>query len=182
MKILVFLGEGFEEVEAVTVVDYLRRMEIIVDMVSITRDNIVRGSHNINVTTDKLLDELNLESYDGLVIPGGMPGALNLRDNKEVIDIVKRMYYDNKLVAAICAGPIVLAKANIIEDKNITSFPGFEKELPGANYKNDSVVVDGNIITSKGPYFAVDFAIEIVRYLLGDKKAEALKTDILYKK
>lgn len=181
MKILVFLGEGFEEVEAVTVVDYLRRMEIFVDMVSITRDNIVRGSHNINVTTDKLLDELDVQSYDGVIIPGGMPGAANLRDNNDVIDIVKSMNYENKLVAAICAGPIVLAKADIIENKNITSFPGFEKELPDSNYKADPVVIDGNIITARGPYFAVDFAIEIIRYLLGDKKAEMLKSDILYK-
>ena len=180
MKILVFIADGFEEVEALTVVDYLRRLDVLVDMVSISKSHQVSGSHYIEVSTNKLISEIDHNHYDGIVIPGGMPGATNLRDNSQVIEIVQKMHADNKMIAAICAGPIVLAKANIIEDKNITSYPRFEKELMGANYKEDKVVRDNNIITARGPYFAVDFALEITNYLLGAEKLELLKTQILY--
>lgn len=181
MKILVFLADGFEEVEALTVVDYLRRMDILVDMVSVSDRNQVSGSHFIEVSANKLIDEIDASDYDGLVIPGGLPGATNLRNHSEVLDLVEIMHNDNKLIAAICAGPIVLAEANIIKDRNITSYPGFENELLAANYIEDGVVVDNNIITARGPALAVDFAIEIVRYLLGDKEVADLKKDILYK-
>lgn len=181
MNTLVFLADGFEEVEALTVVDYLRRMDIKVDTVSISGDKEVKGAHNIIVIADKLLEEVDeLDQYKAVIIPGGMPGATNLRDNEDVIDTVKNMYDKDQLVAAICAGPIVLERAGIIKDKKITSYPGFESDLEGAIYKEQSVVMDGNIITSRGPYFAVEFAIEIVEYLLGADKAEQLKDNILY--
>ena len=180
MKIMVLFADGFEEVEALTVVDYLRRVQIDVDTVSITRDNVVRGAHNIRVVTDKFIESIAIDNYDGIVIPGGLLGATNLRDNNFVIEVVKAMHDEDKLIAAICAGPIVLAKAQIIKNRSITSFPGFEKDLLKANYKEEKVVVDGNIITSRGPYFAVDFAIAIIGYLQGDKKVSKLKTDILY--
>ncbi len=182
MKVIVFLADGFEEVEALTVVDYLRRSEIIVEMVSINDNYHVIGSHKIEVVANTLIKDLDINLFDGIVIPGGMPGASNLRDNKQVIEIVKTMNKDKKLVAAICAGPIVLDKAEILTGKSITSYPGFEKELKGVNYKEDKVVRDDNIITARGPYFAVDFAIEIVRYLLSDKEVVKLKSDILFNK
>ncbi len=181
LKIIVFLAEGFEEVEAITVIDYLRRVGVDVDTVSITEQNEVEGAHSIKVIADLLIDDIKQEDYDGLVIPGGMPGATNLRDEKKVIDIVKKMNGGNKLIAAICAGPIVLEKAGVISGKKVTSYPGFDKELLSANYTEEKVIKDGNIITSRGPALAVDFAIEIVGYLLCDKRAEALKKDILYK-
>lgn len=180
MKLVIFLADGFEEVEALTVVDYLRRMDVAIDMVSITDNLEVIGAHDIKVIVDKLIKDVKSDNYTGLVIPGGMPGASNLRDNKEVIEIVKMMHKNNKMVAAICAGPIVLQKAGILEDKNVTSFPGFENELKDSNYKTDAVVVDSNIITAQGPNFARDFAIEIIRYLLNDDKVKALKSEILY--
>ncbi len=180
MKILVFIADGFEEVEALTVVDYLRRLNIIVDMVSISENHQVSGSHYIEVTTNKLISEIKHKDYDGLVIPGGMPGATNLKDNSQVIELVQKMHADNKMIAAICAGPIVLEKAGIIEGKNITSYPNFEQKLKNSNYKKDKTVRDGNIITARGPYFAVDFTFEIVDYLLGKDKLLQLKKDILY--
>lgn len=181
MKIIVFLADGFEEVEALTVVDYLRRVDIEVEMVSITDDKKVAGAHQIEVIADKIISEIgNLESYDGLVIPGGLPGATNLRDDKKVIEIVKKMNDDKNLISAICAGPIVLEKAGIIKDKKITSYPGFEDQLKSSTYLETSLVKDGNIITSRGPSLAVDFALEIVNYLLGEEKEEELKKDILY--
>lgn len=181
MKVIVFLADGFEEVEALTVVDYLRRMDIVVETVSITEEVKVRGAHDIVVLADRLINEMeDIDTYDGVIIPGGLPGATNLRDDHRVIDIVKQINKKDKLVAAICAGPVVLQQSGIIKGKKVTSYPGFAQELQDGIYKEEPVVKDGNIITARGPALAVDFAIEIVKYLLGDEKAEELKKNILY--
>ncbi|SMB91310.1 4-methyl-5(b-hydroxyethyl)-thiazole monophosphate biosynthesis [Desulfonispora thiosulfatigenes DSM 11270] len=182
MRVIVFLADGFEEVEAITVVDYLRRMNIDVDTVAITENEKVKGAHNVVVIADKKVSDLKeIDLYDGVVIPGGMPGAANLRNHEKVIKIVKDLNDKEKLVAAICAGPIVLQKAGVITSKRVTSYPGFENVLADGIYIGENVVRDKNIITSRGPALAVEFAIEIVDYLLGDEKARDLKEDILYK-
>jgi len=182
MKVIVFLAEGFEEVEALTVVDYLRRMDIEVDTVSVTQDKEVKGAHDILLVADKTMDKIgSTDSYDGVIIPGGLPGATNLRENNQVIETVKRLNQNNKLVAAICAGPIVLEKAGVIKGKKITSYPGFQDQLSSGIYQEQDVVRDENIITAKGPSLAVYFAIEIVEYLLGSEKATELKEQILLK-
>ena len=182
MKVIVFLADGFEEVEALTVVDYLRRVEgVTVDMISIGEGLEVVGAHHIRVKADKNIKELeDIGLYDGVVIPGGMPGATNLRDHAGVIKIVQAINEQEKLVGAICAGPIVLERAKVIGGKKVTSYPGFEGDLPNSIYKEGDVVLDGNIITARGPAKAQDFAIEIVRFLAGQDQAEALKVDILY--
>ncbi|MGI6371616.1 MAG: DJ-1 family glyoxalase III [Caldicoprobacterales bacterium] len=180
MKVIVFLANGFEEVEALTVVDYLRRMDIEAEMVSITNDRKVIGSHNIPVLADKTIEEIgNVDLYEGVVIPGGLPGATNLRGNSKVIEIVRSMHQNNKLTAAICAGPIVLEEAGIIEGRKVTSYPGFEDQLSGGIYQEEGVVRDGNIITARGPALAVYFAIKIVEYFLGEEKAKELQRNIL---
>ena len=164
-SILLFLADGFEEIEALTVVDYLRRLGIVVDTCSITGGREVKGAHEIIVLADKILGEIGeIKAYDGVVIPGGMPGSTNLRDKK--------------LIGAICAGPIVLEEAGILENIEITSYPGFEEELGGL-YKEDIVVQDKNIITARGPAVAVYFALKIVENLLDKNKVEDLKKDIL---
>ena len=181
-RILLFLADGFEEVEALTVVDYLRRIGVEVNIVSITEDERVKGAHDIVVIADNLINQIkDIDLYDGAIIPGGIPGATNLRDDDMVIDIVKKINAKEKLVAAICAGPVVLERANIIKGKRITSYPGFEDELRDGNYIENNVARDGNIITARGPALAVDFGIEIIRYLLGEEKVKELKKDILYK-
>ena len=181
-KVILFLAEGFEEVEALTVVDYLRRKDINVDTVSITEDNEVKGAHEIVVLADKTINDIkDIDDYDAVIIPGGLPGATNLRDNDKVIDVVKKINENGKLTAAICAGPIVLERAGIIKDKKVTSYPGFEDDLKNGVYIEQNVVRDGSIITARGPALAVDFAIEIIKYLLGEEKSEELKKDILYK-
>ncbi|HZJ58604.1 MAG TPA: DJ-1 family glyoxalase III [Clostridia bacterium] len=180
MKVIVFLADGFEEVEALTVVDYLRRVDISVETISITREREVMGAHDIPVLADKTIDEVgDAELYDGVIIPGGLPGATNLRDNPMVIETVKGVYENGKLAAAICAGPIVLERAGIIEGRRVTSYPGFKDQLPGSIYVEQGVVRDGNIITARGPALAVYFAIEIAEYFLGEKKAEELQRAIL---
>lgn len=183
MNVIVFLADGFEEVEALTVVDYLRRIDnITVDMIAIKEDLKVLGAHKIEVKADKTISQLqDLSVYDAVIIPGGMPGSTNLRDSDGVIRIVQELNNAGKLVAAICAGPIVLAKARVIDDKEVTSYPGFDKDLANSVYKEDDVVIDGNIITARGAAQAMDFAIEIIKYLVGEEKAEELKSKILYK-
>lgn len=176
-KTAVLLADGFEEVEALTVVDIMRRANVLCDMVSI-KDIEVTGSHNIKVTSDKILDE-TIYDYDLIVFPGGMPGATNLQKNSKVIEAVKKFNEEGKLVAAICAAPIVLAEAGIIEGKNITSYPGFEDELKGCNYKGEKVVVDGNIITSRGPATAMEFAYKLLE-VLGNETYNDLKKGMLY--
>lgn len=182
MKIMVLLAEGFEEVEALTVVDYLRRMDIEVDMITITDERNVKGAHDIEVVTDKELGDLDISKYEGVVIPGGLVGAENLKKNERVIEIVRELNHDNRLVAAICAGPIVLEEAGILGGKSYTCYPGFEDEIGQGNFKDKKVVRDGNMITSKGPALAVDFALEIVNFILGKEAKESLMKDIVYKK
>ncbi|APF26268.1 DJ-1 family protein [Clostridium sporogenes] len=177
-KILVFIAEGFEEIEALTVVDVLRRANIQCDMCSITSNKEIKGTHNILVNVDKTLEEIKSNEYNALVIPGGMPGATNLRDNNKLIDLIKEFNKDKKLIAAICAGPIVLSKANIIKGKEVTSYPGFEEDLKEGLYKEDLVVQDGNIITSRGPSAAMYFAFKILENLKKDSVKE-IKEDML---
>jgi len=179
-EILVLLADGFEEVEALTVVDYLRRKDILVKTCSISKSKIVIGAHDIPVEADLLIDNIrNIEDCNGVIIPGGMPGAENLKNSKAVINTVQKFYKEDKLIGAICAGPIVLKEAGIIEGKDITSYPGFEEDLKGGNYKEDLVVRDGNIITARGPAVAVYFALELIEYISGKEKSDELKNDIL---
>lgn len=178
MKILIPFADGFEEIEAVTNVDVLRRVGI--EVISVTLNNkIVKGAHNIEFLTDCHISEINIEDFDGIILPGGMPGATNLRESKEVLNILKELDRKNKLIAAICAAPIVLKEADIIENINITSFPGFEDELKSGNYLRERVVVDGNVITGRGPGVTLEFAIAIVDYLLGDNVSKKVKKDMI---
>lgn len=179
-KVLLLLAEGFEEVEALTTVDYLRRMDIVVDTCSIKGGKSVKGAHRVVVESDKVLDEINnIKSYNCLIIPGGLPGATNLRDNDRVIELVKEFNEAGKLLAAICAGPIVLERAGLIKGVEVTSYPGFGNDLKEGIYKEDLVVQDGNIITARGPAVAVYFALKIVENLVGEEKAKELRKDIL---
>ena len=177
-RVIVYLANGFEEVEALTVVDYLRRVDIHVDMVSIHEEKMVEGSHNITVTADKVLSEIT--EYDGIVFPGGMPGATNLRDNPRVIEHVQLMNQKKKVIGAICAAPIVLGQANIIENRKITSYPGFQEVLKGSDYQEKVVCVDEHIVTSRGPATAVVFALKLIEVLIGKEESQKLADSILF--
>lgn len=179
MKVAVLLANGFETLEALTVVDILRRGEVECNTFSL-EGNEVTTSHNIKLKADKSIMDEEINSYDFLVLPGGMPSSINLRDDERVIELVKKFNEKNKWVCAICAGPIVLGKAGITEGKNVTCYPGFEEELGNCNYKNDMVVVDGNIITGRGPAAAIPFAFEILSKI-SEEKAEKIKKAMLFK-
>ncbi|MDY0236182.1 MAG: DJ-1/PfpI family protein [Gudongella sp.] len=179
-KVLVLLADGFEEVEALTCVDYIRRAGLDAIMVSTMEDINVKGAHGIQVKADMFLTDVKDASYyRALVIPGGLPGATNLRDNDHVIKIVQDFNENKRMIGAICAGPTVLARAGILEGKKVTCYPGFGKELIGAQLKEDIVVKDGNIITSRGPATAVYFALEIIEYLHSEGKEREVKKSIL---
>jgi len=179
-KVLIMLADGFEEVEALTCADYLQRASMEAVLVSTSNDQIVEGSHKIKVIANKLLNDIvSSVNYSAIIIPGGQPGATNLKNNKRVLELVKEFYDEEKIVASICAGPTVLHEAGILDGKKVTCFPGYGDKLIGAKVVNDIVVKDGNIITAMGPAAANYFAIKIVEALRGSEKARELRKSIL---
>ena len=182
-KIAAIMADGFEEGEALFTVDIFRRAGFTCDMLAI-RDEIVDGAHGIQVKADRLLGDGKLEDYDLIFLPGGLPGAPNMRDDERVISLVQAFDADpDKYVAAICAAPIVLAKADIVRGRKVTSNPGQAVvdavKGAGANYQDDCLTaVDGHLITSRGPATLFPFAFTIVDMLGGD--SAALKSSMLY--
>lgn len=174
-KVAVIFAPGFEEIEALTVVDVLRRAQIQVDMVGWADS--VRGSHAITVEMDQVWP-LSLAPYDAVVLPGGMPGAATLRDQEDLVHALNKHHQEGKLVAAICAAPIALAQAGILADKTYTCYDGFEQQITDGHYVKESVVVDDRVITSRGPASAMAFAYELVDQLGGN--AQALRQAMLY--
>ena len=180
-RVLVLLADGFEEIEALTVVDVLRRAGVICQLCSIEEEDLVRGAHNIYVKGDILLDCIKVDTYDGVVLPGGMPGALNLKDDYRVIELINKFDREGKIIAAICAAPIVLQEAGILKGKEITSYPSFEDEFSDSIYFTKNVVQWDNIITSRGPSTALDFAFKILENFSTTREVEKLKEAMLYR-
>lgn len=177
-KVLVAIADGTEEIEAVTVIDILRRAGADVTVASVGGMQIT-ASRGVKIVADKLIDQCKDETFKAVVLPGGMPGAEHLRDSKPLIDIVKSQKASGKLYAAICASPaVVLAYHGLIDDKKATCYPSVSDKLP--NYSGESVVVDGNCITSQGPATAMEFAIALVENLYGKQKASEVSAALLY--
>lgn len=179
-KLGIFMADGCEEIEALTVVDIARRAGIEVAMISVSGNKEVKGAHNITFQTDIPAEYIDYGMLDGIVLPGGMPGTLNLGANEYVQKTIAEFAGEGKLVAAICAAPSVLGEAGLLQGKKATSYPGFEDKLLGASVSTDSVVVDGNIITSRGMGTAIDFALTIVGYLLDEASAAKIASSIIY--
>jgi protein deglycase len=167
-RVLVPLAEGFEEIEAVTVIDLLRRADIEVIAASLVPGR-VRGSHGISLEPDMELDAALAGDFDMIVLPGGMPGAANLAADPRVITELRRMAGDGRPTAAICAAPTVLAKAGLLEGRRATSYPGFlsAESAAGIRLTDEPVVSDGSVITSRGPGTAMDFALAVIEHLQG---------------
>ncbi len=179
-KVYVFFATGFEEVEALTIVDILRRAKVEVEMVSVTGERTVTSSHGVTVTMDRLFDEID-DSADMLVLPGGMPGTLNLKAHKGLTEMIKSYSQrQDKRIAAICAAPTVFGEMGLLQGRSATCYPGMEDKLIGADRKTDEVVVDGNIITSRGMGTAIEFGLKIVSILINDRTAEELASTIVY--
>ncbi|MDW7670117.1 MAG: DJ-1/PfpI family protein [Bacillota bacterium] len=177
-KILVPLAEGFEEIEAVTIIDVLRRAHLKVVTASLSKEWVM-GSHGIAIKADGILKDMLPADFDAVVLPGGMPGAKHLRENDFLLDILRDMNADNKWVGAICAAPTVLQAAGVIEDRKITSYPSFEEVLNERHYVQEPVVVDGNLITSRGPGTALAFSLQLVSLLEGEDLAAELTKSML---
>lgn len=176
--IYVFLAEGFEEVEAITPIDYLRRAGKTVVTVGVTGKAVV-GAHGIPVVCDVTEGELTLsDETEGIILPGGMPGTINLENSSVVGSAIDFCSENNRLLAAICAAPSVLGHKNLLNNKNAVCFPGFEKELYGAEITDAFAVTDGNIITAKGAGSASEFAFEIITYFLGKDAAVKVKDSV----
>ncbi|MBY5005566.1 DJ-1/PfpI family protein [Streptococcus suis] len=172
-KIALLLANGFEEIEALAPVDVLRRAQFEVDMVGLTSHQVV-GSHGITVIADKIFAG-DLSAYDMVILPGGMPGAVNLRDHEELIQALQIQAQKGSYIGAICAAPIVLDKAGLLEGRNFTCFPGKEKEITFGRHVESKVVVDGPIVTSRGAGTSLDFAYTLVD-LLGSNGKELSET------
>ncbi|MBH1940486.1 DJ-1/PfpI family protein [Mobilitalea sibirica] len=180
-KVYVFLAEGFEEIEALTVVDLLRRAAIEVLMVSVTGNKEVTGSHQITTTADLLFEEVEYENADMLVLPGGMPGTTNLLMHDGLGRLLQEFNSKGKLLAAICAAPKILGTKGLLNGKSATCYPGFEDSLIGAKYLDTEVVADGNIVTSKGLGTAIDFSLSLIKRLKNEEEAQKIAKAIQYR-
>lgn len=163
-KIIVVFAEGFEEVEALVPVDVLRRLNFNVVMAGL-KSELVTGAHSVTVRTDCLLADSGWESADAMMLPGGMPGSVNLRDSDELMDILGKMNSKNAVLAAICAAPIALAKAGLTKNRKVTGYPGSEAGVPNLKYTGSQTEQDGNIITGRGAGASFEFAAKIARAL-----------------
>jgi len=179
-KNFIFLAEGFEETEAITIVDLLRRASIDVTIVSVTGTILVKGSHSISILTDALFEEIDFSHAELLILPGGMPGSTHLADHKGLNDLLQHHNKKNKFIAAICAAPTVLGKLDILQNRNAICYPGFEMDLIGANIVDKTLIQDTNIITAKGPGYAIDFGLYLIQLLKGDEKSKEVADHFLY--
>ena len=180
-KALVFLASGFEEIEALTIVDVLRRCRIETILVGLKK-GVVIGAHDVKVIPDKTLDEVQMWEFDAFICPGGSPGFKNPREDQRVLQILKTAYKKNKIIGAICAAPTVLSDAGIIRGKECTIYPGMENELikGGGRPKEEALVaVDQNVITSKGPATAIVFTLKLAEMMVGKKIVDEVKKNIL---
>lgn len=177
-NICIPLAEGFEEIEAVTLIDVLRRARFNVKTCGVQNLNVC-GSHKITLEADITLEEALRSTWDLVVLPGGMPGAANLRDNEKIGKLLEKAAGSGGYIGAICAAPMALARFGFLKGRKATSYPDFAEQLPGAEYSEDRVVFDGKILTSRGPGTAMEFALAITELLAGPSQADALKKQML---
>lgn len=178
-QILIFLAPGFEEIEAISILDILRRSGLSISSVSITGDLRVIGAHGIAVEADLLYPAVDFNQADMLILPGGMPGTKNLNVHEGLKANLVGFAAAGKPLAAICAAPMILGQLGLLEGKEATCYPGNEQHLKGAKLSEFMVVQDGTIITASGPAVASDFALHIVSYLLGEEKADEVMKALL---
>jgi len=180
-KIAVHLANGFEEIEAVSIIDVLRRANIDVSVVSVAGKLEVTGAHHLKIIADILFEQVDYDDIYMIVLPGGMPGASNLDVHKGLKEMILKFNDANKQLAAICAAPMVFGNLGILKGKQAVCFPGFEKYLKGAEVLSQSVVESGNILTGNGPASAILFALKIVEKTVSKEKADSIARQMLVK-
>lgn len=180
-KIYVFLADGFEEIEGLTVVDLLRRADQNVVTVSIGRDTIIKGAHDIILQADTTFNQVDFEDAKMLVLPGGGEGTTNLENFQPLAQLLVKFANQGGFVGAICAAPRILAGLGLLKGKNATCYPSVMEKLEGAQKSLEPVVTDGNIITSRGLGTAIAFSLELIRLLENDEKAREIADSVVYK-
>ncbi len=178
-KAAVLLAPGFEEIEALTPVDVLRRAGVTVSMISITGEKNVTGAHNITIICDRLLEEIAPEDIDLVILPGGVPGTNNLMAHPGVSKLLIDLNQRKQWIAAICAAPKIIGELGFLENRKATCFPGFEHHLKGAHFYPCSAITDGHIITGRGIGAAMEFSLEIVAQLFSSEKATEMREQMV---
>ena len=177
-KILIPISNGFEEIEAISVIDICRRAGIEVTIAAV-EDILTIGAHNVKITADTMITDVKSSDFDMIVLPGGLPNAFTLADNETVQKLLKEFKSQNKDIGAICAAPFALHKAEVLNE-NYTCYPSFEKKIKDSGYQNDKdFIIDGKVITSRGPGTASVFGLEIVKILCGDEVSNNVKSGML---
>lgn len=179
-KAVMLFANGFEEVEALMTADILMRGGVEVTLASITEETEVTGSHGIRVGMDAVMEQVDFAGQDAVLIPGGMPGTLNLGDSKKVTGVLTEMHEAGKIVGAICAAPSVLGQCGILKGKRATCYPGFEEKLTGAEFVDEKAVVDGNVVTSRGLGTSMEFGFALLEVLVSKEKAEEIRKQIVF--
>ena len=180
-KTAIFMADGVEEIEALAVVDLLRRAGEEIDLINIHDHDMVCGSHKIVIATDKKLSAFNADEYDGVVLPGGKVGTDNLMTCNAVSDTAKAFAAAGKLVSAICAAPTVLGAAGVLNGKKAICYPGLEEKLTGAIVTTEEVVCDGNIITSRGMGTAIPFGLALISWYQDEAAAKDMAEKIVFR-
>lgn len=177
-KVVIAIANGFEEIEAVSIIDVLRRAQIAVTIAAVETKQLI-GTHNIKIEADCMINEIDSKDFDMVILPGGLPNAFTLADSHEVQKLVKELKNADKYVTAICAAPYALHKADVLNE-NFTCYPSFEQKIRTNGYhENKNVVLDGKVITSRGPATAMEFALELVKVLKGEESFTNLKNELL---
>ena len=179
-KVYIFLADGFEDIEGLTVVDLMRRADIDIKTVSIKKSKEITTSHGITMLTDLTFAETDFTDADMLVLPGGMPGTNYLRDHEGLAELLKKQYEAGKWVAAICAAPSVFGGLGFLKDRKATSYPGCLDGIPVGEYTEEPVAVDGNVVTSRGVGTAIAFALKLIEVLISKEKADEIAASIVY--
>ncbi len=179
-RLAIFFAEGFEEIEALAVVDICRRCGLTIDMVSITSDRVVRGSHGIEVKTDKIFSEIDFGSYDMLILPGGGLGTKNLEAHEGLMAQIDAFYEAGKYIAAICAAPSIFGHRGILKGRKACCYPSFESHLEGAQVTAGPVEISDHVVTSRGMGTAIDFGLAIAGIFCGQEKAQETAKKIVY--
>lgn len=177
-SILIPIADGSEEIEAVTLIDILRRAGFSVTVASPKRQSIT-GAHGLQITADQTIENCQDQNYDGIFLPGGMPGASNLAACEPLISMLHKQAQAGKFYGAICASPaVVLATNGLLEGKKATTYPGFESQLPDSSWASQRVVIDGNCITAQSPGSAQEFALKIIETMIDSTKSQKIKNDL----
>ncbi|MDF1617328.1 DJ-1 family glyoxalase III [Petrocella sp. FN5] len=178
-KMAIFLATGFEEIEAVSTIDVLRRGGMVLDLISVSGNLDVTGAHDITVKCDRLFYEVDYSEYEVLILPGGMPGTENLSKHESLMALLPAFYSSGKKLAAICAAPSILGDLGLLTGKEAIAYPGNEVHLKGAKVSENEVVTDGNIITAKGAGVAMAFGLEILKWYLEEDEVVALQKKLI---